>query len=572
MTSSQFIQAITQVGRPLLIQNETITEQINLLSNIVATGVILENCTFEQGVFFEKIDLNYGMKFKGCEFKKNLSINECKANNYDLKFNFDGNHLEFSNTKINGLYFNGLNEIERGVKICDKTEIIKTQVRTIISKIGGFEIDNSTISSILDISQAQFSNDISIRNNCLIDAKIRFENVKCGSFVFTESILKKDIHIWAGKTGNLIFNDGVFEDDLYIKAVPITSHMTIIGTEFKKAININLVDDTNNKKGKITEVYIQSGKFGENLNINGHNFQIEKVTINTSKQLEGDLFFNSCKIIKTEISGSNYKSNIVFNHSFINKLFFNFFNNYSTVSFISLKSHLTDSQLKINHSNLGKTHFFNTYLNSFDKVEIYNSILIDIVAVNVKWFKDTNLNPNLLENTIEYTYKKEIYRQIKYALEKQGDRISSLHFKALEMKAFKKESFAQVKWYRMILNIDRFILWVGQTNNFGQNWFKPVLFAISFTLLYYVLIIIGISDKLSYIPNFTLDSISLTFNELCEYSNIIPQLMNPTNSLNKILSENIELSFIVNLWDYLLKITLAFFIFQIISAFRKYMK
>jgi hypothetical protein len=572
MTSLQFIQAITQVGRPVLIQNETITQQVNLLSNIVAIGVILENCTFEQGVYFENINLNCGIKFKGCEFKKNLSINECKASNYNLEFNFTGNHLEFSNTKINGLYFNRNNEIERGIRICDKSEIVKIQVRTLMSNIGGFEIDDSTISNVFDISQAKFSNNISIRNNSIIDAKIRFENLTCGSFVFTGSNFKKDIHIWAGNSGSLIFNDGVFDEDIFIIAVPISSCLTIIGTEFKKALNFNLRDDTNNKNGIITEVYIQSGKFGENLNINGNNFQIDNVTIDTSKQLEGDLFFNSCQILKTEISGSNYKSNIVFNHTFINHLYFNFFNNYSTVSFISLKSYLTKSQLTINHSNLGKTHFFNAFLNSFDKVEIYNSILTEIIIANVKWFKDTNLNPNQLENSIEYTYKKEIYRQIKYALEKQGDRITSLHFKALEMKAFKRESFAQVKWYKKILNTDRFILWVGQTNSFGQNWFKPVLFAIFFTLLFFVLITIGVSDKLSYLPNYSCDSISLTFNELYNYSNIIPQLMNPTNSLNKILPENIKLSFIVNLWDYLLKITLAFFIFQIISAFRKYMK
>jgi len=262
----------------------------------------------------------------------------------------------------------------------------------------------------------------------------------------------------------------------------------------------------------------------------------------------------------------------VFNHSCFNKLNFDFFNNYSTLSLISIKAFNSNSELSITHSNIGRTHFFNAFLDTFDKVEIFNSILTEIVIANVKWFEDKKLNSTIIVSSEDYTNKKEIYRQIKCALEKQGDRIASLRFKALEMSAFKNESFSKVKCYKKIFGIDRFILWIGQTNNFGQNWLKPVLFAIGFTLFFYFLIVVGISDKLSYSLNPNKASFQITWNELMYYCNIIPQLMNPTNTLSKILPENTVLSFCVNLWDYLLKIFLAFFIFQIISAFRKYMK
>ena len=81
------------------------------------------------------------------------------------------------------------------------------------------------------------------------------------------------------------------------------------------------------------------------------------------------------------------------------------------------------------------------------------SILIDIVIANVKWFSDKNLNSKTKETSPDYTQKKEIYRQIKFALERQGDRISSLKFKALEMNAYKKELFATVEnRYKRIFN------------------------------------------------------------------------------------------------------------------------
>lgn len=572
MTGNQFEITISQAGQPLIIKDQTITNKVDLRNNIIATGVVIENCIFEEVVFFEKIDLNCGVEFKNCIFKKTFSINDCTASKYDDKFNFNNSHLEFTTTKIEGLYFNGENKIERGISIKENSTINALQVRTVICKMGGFSINNSTINNKLDISQAKIQNDLSIRGNSIIDAKIRFENIVVSSLVLTDATFNKDIHIWAGKISNLTFNDGIFNDDLFITGVPISNHLTIIGTEFKKSINFKLWDDTNKKVGKLSKIYIQSGKFGEQFIVNGNNYKIEEFTIETSKQLEGDIYFNSSQIQTTKISGNNYKSNIVFNHCNFNQLNFDFFYNYSTVSIISAKGFGDESNLTIQHSNLGKTHLFNVFLDSFDKINIYNSVLIDIIIANVKWFSKEKLNPELSDSQHTYEQKKEIYRQLKYALEKQGNRIASLHFKGLEMSTFKQESFAKIKWYKKIFNIDRFVLWVGQTNDFGLNWFKPVLFALGFSILFHLLIVIGVSEELSYIPNWSYESLINTLKIYNDNLSKLPQLMNPAHLLNKVFPGKTDISFSAHFLDYLLKIILAFFIFQIISAFRKYIK
>jgi len=464
MTGNQFISWIISQGNQITLSGQTITDQVNLRSNIISDGVIIKDCIFEKGVFFENIDLNCGIRFVKCTFKKNLSVNKCQAQKYDQVFNFDGYHLDFRYTKINGLYFNYVNQLELGIRICEKSIINRLQISTLVAKKGGVFINDSTVENSFDIRQATLNNEVSIYGNSIIDSKVRFENINCGSIVFNDSHFKRDIHIWAGKVGSLTFKDGIFDDDLSISAVPISSYLMVIGTDFKKSISFTIQDDTNNKTGSLTKVYIQSGKFGEQFIINGSNSQIEELTIDASKQLEGDLYFNSCNILLTKLSGNNYKSNIVFNHTCFNRLNFDFFNNYSTLSLISIKAFNSNSEFSVAHSNLGKTHFFNAFLDTFDKIRIYNSVLIEIIVANVKWFKDKNLNPSISASSEEFTYKKEIYRQIKYALEKQGDRITSLRFKSLEMSAFKKESFAKVKWYKKILSIDRFILWLGQTN------------------------------------------------------------------------------------------------------------
>jgi len=570
MTGNQFENAIIQLGQPLRIVDQTITDKVDLKTNITATGVVIENCTFEEVVIFEKINLNCGIKFINCVFKKQFAINDCIAQNHNFEFNFDNYHLEFSKTIIEGLYFNGENQIQRGIRIKENSTINTLQIRTVFSTMGSFVINDSTVNNLFDISQAKIKNDISIRGNSLINAKIRFENIEAGSLVFTDATFNKDIHIWAGKINNLTFNDGIFNDNLTITGVPISDYLTIIGTVFKKSIVFKLWDKTNKKQGKLTKIYISSGKFGEQFIVNGNDYDINDLVIDTSKQLEGALYFNYSNIVKTKIAGDNYNSNIVFNHCNFNELIFDFFYNYSTLSIISAKSFGENSSLTIAHSNLGKSHLFNAFLNTFNKINIYNSVLTELITANVKWFDDNKLNPEISISNHTFEQRKEIYRQLKYALEKQGDRISSLRFKALEMKTYKQESFIKVKWHKRIFNIDRFVLWVGQTNDFGLNWLKPVLLAIGFSLFFHFLIIVGVSDELTYTPNLSCQSVETTWNIYKENLSILPQLMNPTHLLSRIYPNNPNLSFTVHLLDYLLKLIIAFFIFQTVSAFRKY--
>ncbi|NOY49244.1 MAG: hypothetical protein GXO88_01550, partial [Chlorobi bacterium] len=292
INSVDFLKNFHKNGNPILIEDKEIMNRVDTQRKVLATGVIIKDCIFNESVIFENVDFNCGVKFINCKFKKTLSINKCKSNNYDQVFNFDGYHIEFINTEIEGLYFNGSNIIERGVRISEKSRINRLQVRSIYSAMGSFAINDSTIETQFDISQAKLINDVEIRNNSIINSKVRFENITTGSIVFTESTFEKDIHIWAGKVGSLIFNDGVFKDDLNITAVPISSSTTIFRTEFKKSIIFKLQDDTNKKTGSLNQVYISSGKFNEQFIVNGNDEIINELTINFSQQLEGALYFD----------------------------------------------------------------------------------------------------------------------------------------------------------------------------------------------------------------------------------------------------------------------------------------
>lgn len=573
MTALEFNTALSVTGNTIQISDQEIVGALVVNSRLRSTGVIVKNCTFKETVIFDSVDLNYGIIFQECKFEKSLSINNCRASNFDQVFNLDGYHIIFSKVIIKrGLHFNGNNQIDRGVKIDSGSNISSLKVDRIITKSGSFSIQDSTIEQELDFFNSKFIGTLDISNNSTIKSKVRFQNIIATSINFIKSNFEKDVHIWSGEIRSLVFNDGIFNDTIYISALPITDRLTISGTEFKKTMIFTIYDSTNKLSGSIDKIYIASCKFGQRFIINGNSTVISDFDLILSTQLEGTLDFNHCELMNTTISGSNFKSNINFKYCNFKKLTLHFLYNYSTISIMSGKAYDKDSEITIADSNLGKMQFLNMFFDTFKKIDIYNSILTEIITTNVKWFNPENLNQLFAIDSFEFSQKREVFRQLKYVLEKQGNKIESLKFKSLEIKLYKQEQFSQHKWWKRILNNDRFILWIGWTNDFGQNWIRPVILIISFVFVFYCLMVIGISDKLSFYPNFTLESIKVTYSEIVKYIQSYPQLLNPVHVLDKVFPDVKNFGFWIHSIDYMIRIFLAFFIFQIISAFRKFAK
>jgi len=571
MTALEFNLALTGSQDTIKISGKDIFEPLTIVGKLESKGVIVKNCTFHEFVVFDSLDLNYGIQFVNCKFEKTLSINNCAASSYDHNFNFDGYHIILSNTTIQrGLFFNGDNFIDRGVMIEKESIINNLKVDKIITKSGSFTVHNSVIEHLFDVINCSFIGSLEVLGNSTIKSKVRFQNVSATSLNFVKSNFEKDVHIWAGKFSSLVFNDGVFNDTLYISAVSISNMLTIIGAEFKRSILFNIRDKE--IIGSISKIYIASCKFGEHFILNGNNTIIDDLNLLLSTQLEGTLDISHCDILNTTLSGNNYNCNLNLIYCKFQKLTFQLLYNYSTISIMSAKAFDNNSEIAITDSYLGKTHFLNMFFNTFQKINVYNSVLTEIVTTNVKWFEPEKLNPSDTKETYEYTLRREVFRQLKYVLEKQGNRIESLKFKSLETKAFKQELFSRHKWYKRIFNNDRFILWIGWTNNFGLNWVRAVLLILGFVAIFYWLIVIGISDKLAFSPNLSIDSFKVTGEEFIKYLYAYPQLLNPVHSIDKVFPNVLDFGFWVHSIDYLIKIFLAFFIYQIISAFRKFTK
>jgi hypothetical protein len=95
---------------------------------------------------------------------------------------------------------------------------------------------------------------------------------------------------------------------------------------------------------------------------------------------------------------------------------------------------------------------------------------------------------------------------------------------------------------------------------FFRNRFLPVIYRFSGTLVCLIF-----RDFVNNITN--------TMKTLYHYKKIMVQMLNPVHSLKSLFNvEEAEISGWVHFWDYFYKIVLSYFIFQTISAFRKYSK
>jgi len=163
---------------------------------------------------------------------------------------------------------------------------------------------------------------------------------------------------------------------------------------------------------------------------------------------------------------------------------------------------------------------------------------------------------------------KEVLRQLKHINDNSGNRIQSLYFKQLELKTYAKEL-----WHtKTIFNKDRLILEFSRTNNFGQSWTKPTFILLLITSIFGAVMQIVNSPELSITPSFSLIDIKHTWQVIYSNIEIIPKLLNPTHKLENIINDQVNHPFALYSIDIIYKIVYAFFVFQIINAFRKFYK
>lgn len=548
---------------------------------------------FMGGLVFDMVsDLGFGVKLERCKGNHVILIGS-STNGYNREFDFNrlgGLILERSDFKR--IWIDHGCQLDRGIDIREECKMEILDIKNSSFKEGGIYVDNSEIKRLLDVHNVRECGAVDF-HKCEIGAKVRLFNVKAGSFSMSGTTLTKDSHFDYCTFSTFTFNESKIADEVSINACSIGS-LNTWNDIFDRKLVLNLEHDV--KKGKLDKVYIQGSKVGQGWVFNGASSTINQIHILCDDSLAGFFHFNSfAKVGELNVSGTNRSSEIAFNLcEFVNIKLHNFIN-YSSVRFTQCDS-LPGGFLQINNSWLGRTALFNSKFQSFDKIEVYDSQISELDVIGGDWFDDHQffsgekekvpMGKEITKKGTQKAFfrvfkkqsnaaieslanrKRDIYRQLKISAERNGDRIKAIEYKSAELKNYQDEIAHSKNWW----NRESITLWLSSTNDMGLNWPKPLWQLVKITLLFFFPAVICLSDQLE-ITNIRYINFEVICSSLLVYLNhafVFVELLNPTRLWSRTF-ETIDSKWIY-LWDGFHKVILAFYIFQIVSAFRKYIR
>lgn len=571
---------------------------------------------FDSLVHFDNTELSVGLLFEECHFKGPLVFTNVTANGYDDLLNPDSQSIVFKNCVFHEtVQFHGKDSvIERTVLFEGSTFEKGLQVEYMNIGAEGFTIRNCTINEKLDLFNITVKQDLSLAHNS-INSFVRLASVSCSSFtILGKNIFNDILHIRGGIfIRGIVFNDGLFKKEVTIsQAYSEKDGLTIIGSEFEKSVFVNYHSGKSQPVKGLHSFYFSDSKFNNGIYINGtrnilsENPFVEKIEIPISSDLKGDIVFRNLHVGILGVSGYNTSANILLEHLYINQIKIKALINNAGLIFSMVKASYADwshdkegkqprfNAVFIDDSNFGKAQFYQVDFSSFETVVFHNNILTEISTSLVKWFTPDQLDEGgdssswliykdalkskdkqrisdaKLSLLASYRSKQEIYRQLKLASQRQGDMPQALEFQKHEMNYYRKIIALRkpIRWNEYL------ILWSNQSNDFGQNWLKALGLLMLFSFVSYLPIGFLTSDRLDYTKfASSISDIGLNLRVLF-YDNLKDWivLLNPIHRISDI-NENInKYSSWIYFWDLLSRITVSYFIFQMISAFRKFNK
>ncbi|PQA59146.1 hypothetical protein [Siphonobacter curvatus] len=596
------ILAIGSNLSPLEFSEDTFYETLELLEKKFSyPKITFNNCIFKRDFKLSRCNFNTILIFKECVFEEQFITIDCNFNDPTHILDSKPYSISFLDCKnINSIKMKGVIEGDPKLRI-RKSFLLFRGINIENCNVDFIEITDAFIPRFgLDITKSKIQKRILIGN---VNSEIKFSETDFEDNVNISSSLITKLHILSSSIKKNLFTEQcvitdrlsivrskIMEDgkisllnlnreENFLSASFTINHSTFANFTisknlflliknweklstwqgFKKYDYIEL-KELNISKCNIEEsIYIHGMTFSDIL------FKINKIEIQSSPNLKGQLNLSYLRCNSVSINGDNLSCYFLLRNIQFSTLELNSFFNFNKFQIIACQP-LLDSEVRIINSSLGQTQFFSLNFALLKHVKIVNSIINEIIAINVTWFKKEQLITDY--NTIdeEFKNKREVYRQLKYASEKQLDRIQSLKFLELEMENFKNELECSESNLE-----DKIIMFSNSLNNYGQSWIKPCIYILCLTLIFWFLIIITgyYNFNISYIFS-KLDKNSIERNFGNNFKNYITML-NPLYKLD-IFKNNFENGILVNIIEFFHKGLLSFFLFQAITAFRKFVK
>lgn len=366
--------------------------------------------------------------------------------------------------------------------------------------------------------------------NCLFKSGLTFLNCEIEEIEMSNCFVEGDIDFHSAQIATMVLN-----------LVYSKNKISFYGCDIKKAecdlydgryldIRLNSMTDCRFELFNTRFEYLNLIDIKGNVSIRGEVSQVKIIGVNDNASFIFDRLGTDTFLVDSLRNQNGFKLYSIYNLS------------------------NSDTSFTITNSYLGKAEFYDINLGAFDTVKFTRTHLIDCSFIDVTWNYELN---TAYDADIDVLSSRETFRQLKYALGKQGDTINEQKFHILEMKTYLK-SLDLKNWKNwgtyLIIKLS------DVTSDFGQSLGKPF----GWLLLGHLgLFLIAMLVKLSSVH------ISLTNPSLSALNTAVYEYLYLINPLHK--TEDLPKDWTIII-DILMRIWSSYMIYNIIRASRRFIK
>ncbi|MCX2494726.1 hypothetical protein OQX63_14660 [Pedobacter sp. PF22-3] len=587
---------------------------IHLNSNhYKATSLYLQDSHFIKPFYLKNVDLKKGMFFEGCTFQYEIALENLTSSATESSPGIETKNIHFKNCTFEDSFIVKKFEVSHNIEFdhCQFNAI--AALEGIVSENGGLQISSSNYSAGLYIENCILKNDIKVHKSTVFEI-IAIRSCKMRSLDLNKkNTFSGGCQIYhCDFEEHIMLQDSIFQGMVnLVRCKTVSQGLYLFSSNFEKGIWVDYRKRESDRSKLITEYHIQGCKFASGFFAMGspgdytERSIIDRISLHLSANLSGNINFNDLDVNTIDIQGFNNGTNISFNNLAIGELIIRDTINQGGLIFSGLRATkrqrsdqndpllLRSNYIQIANSNLGKALFFQADLSSFDMIRMHNVLLTEISSSSVVWFHPHTLETEHiaeLKNQLRTTKRKgdiaevskarqilfqklaeirEIYRQLKFSAQKQGDVPLSLEFQRHEMHYYKKSVAVNrpIKWSEYLILIS------SMSNDFGQSWLRALLGLFIFSIISFLPVAFFSTKYLDY-NHFlnSIDDIPANIHAIRDNLKMWAILVNPAHR-TKDLSENIDkFPSVLYLFDLFSRIGISYFLFQMISAFRKFSK
>jgi hypothetical protein len=390
------------------------------------------------------------------------------------------------------------------------------------------------------------------------------EGVKINFLNFRNCTFNDWIDLDKGYVNGAVHIDGaIFNDRFIFRSTFFCKSLYLSNITAKQDVSIN-------QNGNLESIDLDSCDFsigfechyyGEDALNSNYDFSC---TINGV--MKGNIIFTDIPVTFISIGCYNF-GNVLFRNTFTHRITLNYLQNYSKITFANTRLIYQNPIFIVFDSNLGNTEFVNLDFRKFEEIMISRSDVINISLSNSilpariqSGVKNPiygyNIRPD--ESINSNMYYRESYRQLKIAMERQGNVSAALTFKSMEMYFLRKE--LNFGWNKVLLYLNYY------SNKHGLSWSRGIIFTLSISYIMFLAYQISLLDNKLISPFFVgKDKLkvmsSTTFASYMEFLSSFPLYKRQTDQ---------TLSWQTHLVILLSKIFIGYGVYQTIMAFRKF--